>query len=219
MHIKYIIGAVIVTIAILSFGIMLGIHISQSQQSLRQPEKNVVQKERGVQEDRIGGQRDEHGCLGPAGYTWCPSQEKCMRVWEEFCEDYPDQFRNNAAQNAEGDAGENPPEEAVNWSEYVDEEHALRFQYPPSFRAVEDQYGWPHAIVHLIRANSGQSYDMTVEVWNGENDANNEGRANPANAFFAMVEHPTTGMYISFTCWNEDVARDCQDIYNTVRFE
>ncbi|MFZ2038358.1 MAG: hypothetical protein WAV11_00230 [Minisyncoccia bacterium] len=34
----------------------------------------------------IGGDRDEHGCLGPAGYSWCPAKQKCLRVWEETCE-------------------------------------------------------------------------------------------------------------------------------------
>jgi len=33
----------------------------------------------------IGGQRDEHGCLGPAGYSWCEAKQKCLRVWEEAC--------------------------------------------------------------------------------------------------------------------------------------
>lgn len=33
----------------------------------------------------IGGQKDEHGCLGPAGYSWCESKQKCLRVWEEPC--------------------------------------------------------------------------------------------------------------------------------------
>ncbi|MFH0840535.1 MAG: hypothetical protein V1865_00910 [bacterium] len=35
----------------------------------------------------IGGQRDEHGCLGPAGYSWCEASQKCLRVWEEVCND------------------------------------------------------------------------------------------------------------------------------------
>jgi hypothetical protein len=30
----------------------------------------------------IGGQRDEHGCLGPAGYSWNPEINACARVWE-----------------------------------------------------------------------------------------------------------------------------------------
>jgi hypothetical protein len=41
----------------------------------------------------IGGDRDEHGCLIAAGYRWCPSEQECMRMWEEYCEEYSDQFR------------------------------------------------------------------------------------------------------------------------------
>lgn len=37
-------------------------------------------------EEVIGGQRDEHGCLGPAGYSWCETKNKCLRIWEEPCE-------------------------------------------------------------------------------------------------------------------------------------
>jgi hypothetical protein len=47
----------------------------------------------------IGGQQDEHGCLGPAGYSWCPSTNKCQRMWEEYCTEFKDQYRdqtNNA---------------------------------------------------------------------------------------------------------------------------
>ncbi len=33
----------------------------------------------------IGGERDEHGCLGAAGYSWCESKQKCIRPWEEEC--------------------------------------------------------------------------------------------------------------------------------------
>lgn len=34
----------------------------------------------------IGGDTDAHGCLGPAGYSWCAVKNKCLRVWEEKCE-------------------------------------------------------------------------------------------------------------------------------------
>jgi hypothetical protein len=37
----------------------------------------------------IGGDKDEHGCLGPAGYSWCAVKNKCLRVWEEKCEITP----------------------------------------------------------------------------------------------------------------------------------
>jgi hypothetical protein len=36
-------------------------------------------------EKAIGGDKDEHGCLIPAGYTWCEVKQKCLRVWEENC--------------------------------------------------------------------------------------------------------------------------------------
>lgn len=34
----------------------------------------------------VGGDRDEHGCIGSAGYSWCEIKQKCLRVWEEKCE-------------------------------------------------------------------------------------------------------------------------------------
>ena len=34
----------------------------------------------------IGGDRDAHGCLGAAGYSWCAEKNKCLRVWEEKCD-------------------------------------------------------------------------------------------------------------------------------------
>ncbi|MDD5750292.1 MAG: DUF5667 domain-containing protein [Candidatus Pacebacteria bacterium] len=33
----------------------------------------------------VGGDKDEHGCIGSAGYTWCEAKEKCLRTWEEPC--------------------------------------------------------------------------------------------------------------------------------------
>jgi len=34
----------------------------------------------------LGGDADEHGCIGSAGYTWCEEKQKCLRTWEEACE-------------------------------------------------------------------------------------------------------------------------------------
>lgn len=36
-------------------------------------------------EPLLGGDRDEHGCIGSAGYSWCASANKCLRPWEEVC--------------------------------------------------------------------------------------------------------------------------------------
>jgi putative hemolysin len=35
----------------------------------------------------VGNDRDEHGCIGSAGYSWCEAKQKCLRTWEENCTD------------------------------------------------------------------------------------------------------------------------------------
>ncbi len=30
----------------------------------------------------VGGDRDTHGCIGSAGYTWCAREAACIRPWE-----------------------------------------------------------------------------------------------------------------------------------------
>lgn len=31
----------------------------------------------------LGADRDGHGCISPAGYTWSTARQACIRVWEE----------------------------------------------------------------------------------------------------------------------------------------
>lgn len=33
----------------------------------------------------VGNDKDEHGCIGSAGYQWCEEKQKCLRIWEEDC--------------------------------------------------------------------------------------------------------------------------------------
>jgi hypothetical protein len=35
----------------------------------------------------VGADRDEHGCIASAGYSWCEIKQKCLRIWEEKCEE------------------------------------------------------------------------------------------------------------------------------------
>ncbi|WP_090801414.1 hypothetical protein [Paraburkholderia tuberum] len=30
----------------------------------------------------VGADRDAHGCIGSAGYSWCESTHQCERPWE-----------------------------------------------------------------------------------------------------------------------------------------
>ena len=45
------------------------------------------QEEEDQQQQIIGGDQDEHGCMLMAGYSWCDAEQKCIRPWEEGCED------------------------------------------------------------------------------------------------------------------------------------
>lgn len=39
----------------------------------------------GGQGQMVGNDRDEHGCIPSAGYSWCEEKQKCYRPWEENC--------------------------------------------------------------------------------------------------------------------------------------
>ncbi|HLO78912.1 MAG TPA: hypothetical protein VK196_20840 [Magnetospirillum sp.] len=30
----------------------------------------------------VGADRDSHGCIGSAGYSWCAAEGECVRSWE-----------------------------------------------------------------------------------------------------------------------------------------
>ena len=37
------------------------------------------------QKQLVGNDKDEHGCIASAGYSWCEPKQKCIRSWEENC--------------------------------------------------------------------------------------------------------------------------------------
>lgn len=39
----------------------------------------------------VGGDRDEHGCIGSAGYSWCEPKQECLRPWETPCNPSPEE--------------------------------------------------------------------------------------------------------------------------------
>ncbi len=53
------------------------------------PEQPPAAPEEEQEQPPVGGDRDEHGCIGSAGYTWCEPKQKCLREWEEPCEETP----------------------------------------------------------------------------------------------------------------------------------
>ena len=70
-------GLTLVTGLIILLG--AGCNIPQTnKQQAQQPEQKAP---------LLGGDRDAHGCIGSAGYSWCEAKQKCLRVWEEKCAD------------------------------------------------------------------------------------------------------------------------------------
>merc|ERR1719159_2350701 len=53
----------------------------------------------------VGSRKDEHGCLGPAGYVWCDSNQACMRPWEGSCPGGTQQCQEFCAAKMQGDKG------------------------------------------------------------------------------------------------------------------
>lgn len=31
---------------------------------------------------RVGADKDTHGCIASAGYSWCEAKRQCVRAWE-----------------------------------------------------------------------------------------------------------------------------------------
>jgi hypothetical protein len=52
----------------------------------------------------LGGDRDEHGCIGSAGYSWCEAKNKCLRQWEEKCEPEKDTASSSSLSESEARA-------------------------------------------------------------------------------------------------------------------
>ena len=51
-----------------------------------QPETLVIQNTSASSNGTLlGGDRDAHGCIPSAGYTWCEAKQKCYRPFEENC--------------------------------------------------------------------------------------------------------------------------------------
>jgi len=48
----------------------------------QQTDKAVEELTTPQQEMMVGGDRDEHGCIGSAGYSWSALREECIQVFE-----------------------------------------------------------------------------------------------------------------------------------------
>jgi len=72
--------AIIISIIIILIITVLILLINNS--PLKQIINKIDKSEQIPDNQLIGGQRDEHGCLGPAGYTYDEDIQACIRTWE-----------------------------------------------------------------------------------------------------------------------------------------
>lgn len=87
---------IIAIIIIATLGTLAVLSVKYFGNSQRQKNGNLgaeqaVNPDTGIKQEAkerklIGGQKDEHGCLTPAGYSWCEAKQKCLRIWEEGCD-------------------------------------------------------------------------------------------------------------------------------------
>jgi hypothetical protein len=78
-------------------------------------ENAIENSKKGIEQMRerlVGGDKDEHGCIGSAGYSWCAEKQKCLRVWEEQC---------TASSTAVDTSG---------WKTYKNEKYGFEFRAP-----------------------------------------------------------------------------------------
>lgn len=122
----------------------------------------------------VGGDRDEHGCIGSAGYSWCEEKQKCLRSWEENCGNSNLPICKDLCGDGECDenvcmaAGcpcaetkESCPQDCssgdiliADWKIYKDEKYSYQFQYPS---------GW-----NLIGDNGSDPDGYNVTIWKGD---------------------------------------------------
>jgi len=72
----------------------------------------------------LGGDRDVHGCIGSAGYSWCEVKQKCLRIWEEKCE----------SEAVVAPVTKIPVSPSVNLAAYKNPEYGISFDYPAKYK-------------------------------------------------------------------------------------
>ena len=106
----------------------------------------------------VGGDRDSHGCIGSAGYTWCEAKQKCLRPWEEKCE-----------------TTANP---TAGWKTYTSSQYGFEFKYPKNYliAPIKDTTYQPKNLILILGiTNQTQKLpSMFVYVYKNEFNQNTE---------------------------------------------
>jgi len=115
----------IVLSLILFFLVIVGIvfFVSQKEESALSEENiQTVSEVPATSTPIVGGDKDAHGCIGSAGYTWCEIKQKCLRAWEEKCEALNVPVKKD---------------ETMNWKTYKNTQYGFQLNYPDTATLTE----------------------------------------------------------------------------------
>jgi len=80
----FVIPLLITIIAILAIG--SGVYVYKTKKVVVPTVNTTATSTSSTTTNIVGNDRDTHGCIGSAGYSWCGVKNICLRVWEEKCE-------------------------------------------------------------------------------------------------------------------------------------
>lgn len=135
------------------------------------------------QESMVGNDRDEHGCIGSAGYTWCEAKQKCLRVWEEPCTN--DESESNNLKNAIT-AQLKTKYKDMNWEMKVEVSKITGDYASGGVRPTEGEIGG----AMWLAAKTNNEWML---VWDGNGTISCE----------ALVPYPAFPDSLAPECWNE----------------
>lgn len=90
----------------------------QGLQNAIEAAKKVIEKFKNTEDKDnalVGGDKDEHDCIGSAGYSWCEAKQKCLRIFEEWCADQARELVVNDIKEESGVKFQYQGESAFTW--------------------------------------------------------------------------------------------------------
>ena len=90
----------------------------------------------------IGGDKDEHGCLISAGYSWCGEKQKCLRTWEESCGNV----------------------DTKDWKAYKSEKYGFELKYPQDLFVINKSDKLTDSF-ELHKGSNNGAYAMSISAW------------------------------------------------------
>jgi|GEM_PF-2914020 len=133
-----------------------------------------------AQEQIIGGDKDEGGCLVGAGYSWCELKQKCLRIWEEPCIDSGVQSRVEAYLK-EHISELSPEKEVLGGKFYITQFHFIDDQH------VDVDYEDGHIALSASVLFTVDGEEVTIQKFS-LTSSNGSSPENAGNSNIAIVE-------------------------------